>query len=232
MSESSSAFICVHPWLLSSCLRDWTSAPSLGVLGGSSAFVLGLEPSRGASRSSPRTSPRSSARWSGCYLPSIPGRNLGRIAGCNLARNSGRNQTRYSARNRTRNSTRGSRSSGRSSGGSSRRSSQHRSSPGSSGRDLGSCADSYGGGIGGVGKATGASGLGLWKLGQGLAIGGACAILHIPASARAGKLSPQMRWWIEFAGANADAHGQTSAPPTRPLEHTPLCNLQTDAESP
>jgi hypothetical protein len=38
--------------------------------------------------------------------------------------------------------------------------------------------------MGGVGKAIGARGLGLRKLGQGLAVGGVCAIKHIPGRVR------------------------------------------------
>jgi hypothetical protein len=126
---------------------------------------------RDAHRSSPRYSPRSSARWSQGYLTSIPGRNLDGIVDCNSARNSGRNLTRYSARNRTRSSGRCSQGSMRSSGGNSRTSSPRRSSPSSSGRDFGSYADSYGGGIGGVAARREDRGLRIEDLGRELAVG-------------------------------------------------------------
>jgi hypothetical protein len=136
------------------------------------------ESGRCARRNSPRYSPRGSASSFRRSLQRNSGRNLdgnmdwdsgltlGRVCGC------------YSARNRTKNSTRCSRSSGGSNGQSSRRSSPRRSWPCSSGRNFGSHKDSYGGGIGGVGKGRGARGLEIVKLGQGLAGRAECCILH------------------------------------------------------
>ena len=123
------------------------------------------ESGRGVRRDLRSSSPRNSTRWSQGYLPSTPGRNPGGKVDCNSARDLGRNLAGYSARNRTSSCPRCSRGSGASSGGSSRRSSPLRSSGDSSGRDFGSCLDSYGGGIGGVGQGIGARVLGLGKLG-------------------------------------------------------------------
>ena len=113
---------------------------------------------------------------------------------CNPARTSGRNLTRYSARNRTSSSGRCSRSGGRSSGGSSRTGSLRRSSASPSGRDFGSYEDSYGGGIGGVGKGIGVRSLRIGKLGHSSGVDGICAILHIDGSGMKGNSArPRVR---------------------------------------
>ena len=136
---------------------------------------------RSAGGNLPSCSSRSSASWLRGSLQSGSGRNLDGIVDCSSAGTLGWNLTRYSARTRRRISRRCLRNGGRSSAGNSRTNSRRRSSPSPLHRDFASCADSYGGGIGGDMAAMVNSGLRIRNLGRIPAAAGMCAIVHISA---------------------------------------------------